>query len=345
MSGLNEKERDYLTLLATQIEGDFIAMLDEWHSLPETWDSELDAQIHRWYAEILTRKPVFPKRPYFSPSSANSCPRELYEKITGAKRDEQEIQPHQKRWTSLGTAIGDMIQRDILFIEKHFEAKTGNRPPFTFERTDEGFPMFEDFAKKNHKVNHRGHTFYLYGTPDGILKYVTDDGELIRVGLEIKSKQTTAAQTSLYSMREPKQDHVKQTIAYSAMYGVDHYIILYVNAAKSGWVVDDETARKTPDIRAFYVNITDDDRRDLFDYFADVMDAVEANKPPKVDLDKWQFNNYKTAIALSLNDEELDEIASKVERMKRSRLPEWMKKGYVDALKFIEEVRKGAVLK
>src|SRR5690625_1342109 len=105
--------------LSVQIEGDFIAMLDEWHSLPETWDSALDAEIHRQYAEILTRKPVFPKRPYFSPSSANNCPRELYEKATGAKRDKQMNQPHQKRWQNLGTSIGDMIQRDLLFIEKH----------------------------------------------------------------------------------------------------------------------------------------------------------------------------------------------------------------------------------
>jgi len=78
-----------LTNLTAQIEGDFIAMIDEWHSLPETWDNELDAQIHRWYADVLTEKPVYPKKPYFSPSAANACPRELYMKQIGAERDDK----------------------------------------------------------------------------------------------------------------------------------------------------------------------------------------------------------------------------------------------------------------
>src|SRR5690606_22385329 len=129
-------------------------MIDEWHSLPETWDNELDAQIHRWYADVLTEKPVYPKKPYFSPSAANACPRELYMKQVGAARDEKKRPPHQARWQRLGTAIGDMLQRDILFIEKHFERLTGNRPPFVVERDDKGRPMFEEFAKKNHQVNY-----------------------------------------------------------------------------------------------------------------------------------------------------------------------------------------------
>ena len=49
------KGDDYLTKqnanktqdLSAQIEGDLIALLDDWFSLPETWDNELDRQIHR----------------------------------------------------------------------------------------------------------------------------------------------------------------------------------------------------------------------------------------------------------------------------------------------------------
>ncbi len=37
---------------AAQIEGDFIAMLDEYHSLQEVWDNDLDAQIAKWYSKI-----------------------------------------------------------------------------------------------------------------------------------------------------------------------------------------------------------------------------------------------------------------------------------------------------
>src|SRR5690606_1664253 len=167
----------------------------------------------------------------FSPSSANSCSRELYVKAKGGKRDNFRRQPHQARWTGIGTAIGDMIQRDLLFIEKHYEKLTGNKPRFKFERNPDGTPAFEDFAKTNALVEHDGERFYLYGAPDGIMQYVTDDGEQIRVGLEIKSKQTTPARTSLHSMRAPDENHVKQTIAYSHMFNVNYYVILYVNAA------------------------------------------------------------------------------------------------------------------
>ena len=162
---------------------------------------------------------------------------------------------------------------------------------------------------------------------------------ILRVGLEIKSKQTTPAQTSLYSMREPSIKHVKQTVGYSAMFDVDYYVILYVNAAKIGWNMDDETFRKTPDMRAFCLRITDDDRAELFDRLAGINRAVRERKPPKLDLDKFTFNNYKTACAKSLTDEEFDEIKAFVKRALRSRLPERRKQAYYDAFEFIREVR------
>lgn len=330
-----------MTNLTTQIEGDFIALIDEWHSLPETWDNALDAQIHRWYADALAAKPVFPRRPYFSPSAANACPRELYMKAIGAKRDVTKQQPHQNRWRKIGTAIGDLIQRDLLFIEKHFEKKTGNRPPFVFERTADGRPMFEDFAKKNHPVNYAGHSFYLYGAPDGIMRYTSDDGEVIRVGLEIKSKQTTAAKTSLHSMRQPQIDHIAQATCYSIMYDVDYYMIVYVNAAKSGWVVDEETYEKTPDVRAFCIEINDAARAAVLDGFVDVLDAVAAKEPPALDLERWNFNSFKTACAESLTDEEYEIIKQQVANMRRSSLPEWKKRSYVEALADIDAMRGG----
>src|SRR5690606_19369121 len=157
-------------------------------------------------------------------------------------------------------------------------------------------------------VEHAGETFYLYGAPDGIMTYLTDEGEVIRVGLEIKSKQTTPARTSLHSMRKPEESHVKQAIAYSHMYNVDYYVILYVNAAKQSWELTDDQYEKTPDIRAFAIEITDEDRRALFDRLAEIQRAIRTNNPPKMDIDNFTFNNYKTACAESLSDEEFDEL-------------------------------------
>ncbi|AVF26343.1 hypothetical protein ERICIV_02203 [Paenibacillus larvae subsp. larvae] len=310
--------------------------MDDWHSRPEVFDDKLDAQLHEWYADYIRNKKVWPPRdiPYFSPSSANSDPRELYVKLNGAKRDIVQKPPYQGRWTRIGTAIGDTIQRDLLLAERHV-----SNPIFRFKKNEDGTPMFEEFAKKARNIMHKGKVFALYGTCDGIMLYTSDDGDVIRVGLEIKSKQTTYSQTSLYSMREPKEDHVKQTVCYSIMYDVDYYIILYVNASKKGWNISEEDYAKSPDIRAFGIHITDDMRNEVIDTFASVLKSVEKRTPPALDIEKWTFNNYKRACALSLSDEEVDDIKRKSDRMLRSSLPDWKKLVYRECVEFIESVR------
>jgi hypothetical protein len=337
----NEVQQSQSQELAFQIAEDFRTFLDVYHGSPEVWDSQLDAQIHVWYAEELVKRKYFDfkSQPYFSPSSANSDKRELYEKIRGAKRDEQDKPPHQKRWTSLGTAIGDMIQRDILFAEKHYEKLTGKSPMFKFERREDGRPMFEDFAKKMHVIEHKGKRFSLFGTCDGIMQYTAEDGEVIRVGLEIKSKQTTAAQTSDYSMKGPKEDHVKQVTCYALMYDLDYYVILYVNASKKAWEMTPEEYEKNPDFRVFGLAITEEDKREVLDYFADVLEAVEIGSPPALDLTKFTFNNYKTACALSLSEEEFPQVEATAKQVLKSRLPDWKKQSYYDAYEFIKAVR------
>jgi len=314
-----------------QIAKEFTEQLDRWYSMPEQYDNELDTLIHRWYSNPPQ---VWPKRPYFSPSSSKACPRELYMKAKRAKKDSFPKPPYQGRWQEIGTAIGDIIQRTVLAMER-------NMPdcPFRFERNEDGTPVFEDFAKKNHEINHNGQRFYLYGTCDGVMQYVNEDGEIIRVGLEVKSKQTTPSKTSLYSMREAEEGHRKQCVAYSLMYGVDYYIILYVNAAKKNWVISDEDYEATPDIRAFGFEITDADRAELLDNFAEITAAINTDTPPKMDLSRWTFNNFKTACALSLTEEELAEIKSQVSKVMRSSLPQFKKEGYYDAYEFIKETR------
>ncbi|MFE4202109.1 hypothetical protein [Aneurinibacillus aneurinilyticus] len=320
---------------------DFLAMMDRWHGSAEVWDDTLEAEILEQQAYAIRKLKVFPPRgtTYFSPSSANSCKREMYVKLTGATRDNSDSQPHQGRWQRAGTAFGDTIQRDLLFIEKHYEKKFGEKSPFVPERTPQGFPMWERFARKFHSVEHRGYTVNFLGQPDGILRY--KDGT--RVGLEIKSKQTTSAQTTEYSMRGPKEDHVKQCVVYSIMYGVDDYLIVYGNLSKKAWVMTPEEYAKNPDLRAFHICITESDRQALLDTFADVLQAVKDGNPPPLELDKFTFNNYKTACALSLTDAELEDIRKQVRQVGRSRLPDWKKQTYYDALDFIERVRKEEV--
>lgn len=329
--------------LSTQIEGDLIALLDDWFSLPETYDNPLDAQIAQWYSNPPQ---VWPKRPYFSPSSLGSCPRELYikAKYGNKAKDKRRQPPHQGRWKIFGTLGGDVIQRTMLAIERNYERLTDNVPRFEIIKNADGTPMFEDFAKTNKLVEQDGERFYLYGAPDGIMEYITDDGEKVRVGLEIKSKQTTPARTSLYSMQQPDSKHARQIVAYSHMYDCEYYVILYVNYAKKGWNMSEEDYEKTPDIRAFCTKVTDEAKREVFIKAVEVTRAVREGIPPKLDLDEWTFNNFKEACAKDLSDEEVEELRQQVERAKRSSLPKWKINGYAKAFEEIEELRKAGEL-
>jgi hypothetical protein len=309
----------------------FTQELDRWYSQPECWDNELDTMIHRWYSNPPN---VWPKRPYFSPSSSKACPRELYLKAKRAKKDAFPKQPHQGRWQEIGTAIGDVMQRTVLAMERNLPGC-----PFRFEKNEDGTPVFEDFAKKNVKVERNGQTFYLYGTTDGIMQYITEDGEVLRVGLEIKSKQSTPAKTSRHSMREAEEGHRKQCVAYSVMYDVDYFIILYVNAAKKAWVLEDADYEATPDIRAFGFEITDEDRTELLDNFAEIAKGISEDRAPALDLTRWTFNNFKTACALSLTESEYTQVKAQARLAMKSGLPSWKKNGYFEAVEFIKETR------
>ncbi|MBM7600469.1 hypothetical protein JOC34_002860 [Virgibacillus halotolerans] len=322
--------------LAQQIADDLVDQMDEFHSLPEVWDNALDTQIAKWYANAPN---VFPKRPYFSPSSANACPKELYYKAKRAPKDVMRKQPHQSRWQKIGTSIGDMIQREILSMERNYEKHVGQPCRFKFERTDKGEPLFEEFAKRNVLVEHNGKSFYLYGTGDGVMQYVADDGEVFRVGLEVKSKQTTAARTSLFSMRKPEESHVKQCVSYAHMYNLDMFVILYVNASKKTWVYAEGDYEKNPDIRAFGVHVTDEDKTELFDRFTEILDSIDEGKPLPLKVDGWLFNPYKTLIAKEMPEEEFGDLKRMNKQMSRSSLPEFKKRNFAEVVDFISEVR------
>lgn len=337
-------------LYHSELVDDFINLMDTWHATPEVWDDKLDADIHKMEYQVrTTHKPrlSWGKKgtKYFSPSSANSDARELYLKIAGAPRDRVTEPSFRGRWKRLGTVFGDVIQSDLLYIAKHYKRVHGKDPEYLpqfvklSDRNGENtksFPAWEKFAQRVVWVDHRGHSIPIVGQPDGILEH-TPTGK--SVGLEVKSKQTTSAQTSMYSMRAPAEDHIKQCVNYSIMYGVDDFIIFYGNLSKKGWFQTPEDYAKTPDVRAFHVHVTEEDRTELLDYYADILEAVEAKKPPKMNIEKWTFNNFKLETAKTVTDEELEEIRSYVERVKRSRLPKYKINSLVRALDDLEEVR------
>lgn len=328
--------------LAEHMAKEFIEQLNLFHSQPSPRDSQVDLYLHQCYADVLRRTAKqgysLPNKPYFSPSSSGSCPRELYLKIKGAERDKQEVQPHQTRWQHIGTKIGDMIQEQVLLMEYHLENLTQVKPKFKFVRNEFAEPMFEEFAYTKTLIKDK---YYLMGTTDGIMYYQLPNGEILRVGLEVKSKQTSYSQTGDFSMKQADPKHKLQTVAYSIMYNVDFWIIVYVNGSKKSWNMSEEDFNKYPDIRAFGHYVTQDMKDKLIAKFDGIIDAVEKNDPPKLDLTKWTFNNFKKACALDLSQEEFVELIEEGIRITKSNLPAYVRKSVEDAIVYIDKEREG----
>ena len=328
-----------MTVDVNKLAQEFTDFLNDWHSFNEPYDDQLDAWLHECYAKIKRKRNYIDwKTIYFSPSSANKDDRELYVKAIGMPRDDDEIKPWQRRWQAIGTAVGDWLQREILLAERHYEKFTLKRPPFIMARTDDGMPFFEDFVHSQYFFEHDGEKFSIVGTCDGMLIHQPTGR---RIGLEIKSKQTNADETSPSKLRAPKEDHVAQVTCYSLMYGVDDYLIIYVNTAKKAWFMDDEEFAKHPDFRVFGVQVTDEMKRRVLDKFARVTRAVQTKTPPPLDLEKFRFNNYKRSCALSLSDEEFAELKDFIKRTLKSSIPNWKKEMYYEAFTFIRDVREG----
>ena len=315
---------------------DFLDYINDWHTYNEPYDDDLDIWLHEEYAKVIRKgKDVDWRSIYFSPSSAGNSARELYVKAKKKRKDQQRFKPHQRRWMSLGTAVGDWFQRELLLAERHYKKLSGKEPVFSIGIVN-GQPAFEDFVFKQHKMTWKGEEFSLLGTTDGIM---VDRRTGEKIGLEIKSKQETPSKTSLSAMKTADPKHVKQCVSYGEMYGLDRFIIVYVNTAKKKWFAPDDELEKTPDVRAFEIKITDDMRSEVFDYFADIVRRVRENDPPKLDLEEWRFNGYKRACALDLSEEELSELESEVVALELSNLPQWKVRACTEALDEIKTIR------
>jgi hypothetical protein len=322
-----------------QIAQEFTEFLNEWHSYREPYDDKLDAWLHELYAQEKRKykRLDYSSAPYFSPSSAGKCERELYVKALRMPKDEDEVKPWQRRYTARGTAIGDWLQREILLAERYFEKFTGKKPPFTMARTEDGKPFFEDFVHGQRFFEYNGQRFSLLGTSDGLL--LTADGK--RIGIEIKSKQTSYSETGFSRMTKPKDDHIKQVTCYGLMYNIDAYLIVYVNCSVKAWFMSDEEFAKAPDFRVFGIDITDEMKTEILDKFAHVAKCVANSTPPSLDLDGFRFNNFKRSCAVSLSDDEFKVLTAQVRRAMQSGLPAWKKEQYFDAIEFIREAREG----
>jgi len=298
--------------------------LNEFHAFNNVYDDDLDVFIYESYAKTIRKgKSVNWSIPYFSPSSANMCERAQWHKAKKHRRDSRSWQPHQRRWVEFGEAIAGVHQREFMLSDRHFEKFTGRKPRYSMGMTDEGLPFMEEHVFRQKMIEHNGEKFSLIGTLDAVLIDNETGKPLI---VELKSKQQTPSKTSLSAMKEAQPDHIKQVIAYSLMYGIDDAVIMYQNVAHKAWDMTEEDFKKTPDIRLFDVDISEEAKNDILDGFADTMRRVREDDPPLPNLLKWRFNDYKDVISETLTDEEVSNLEMVADFLKGSRDTQpWMK--------------------
>jgi hypothetical protein len=295
----------------------FAYELDQFCSTGFNTDLQITKQLYQQYIQVLGKNPFedFPKDvPFFRSSGTGKCLREqtlrAIDALEGTDRaDKRSVQPHQNRWQNIGTAIGDMVQMYVLMMEKHYERLVGEPCHFRFERTPEGYPMFEEFSSDFQEFKSGKISFITGGSLDGIMIYTDPDtGEEHRVGLEVKSKQTTYAATGHWSMKEANSKHVWQVTNYAMLKDLDQYLIVYVNASHKTWNISDEDYAKYPDFRVFGVETPEDKKKEVRNRFFTAVEMAHEGVFPKLSLADWTFNDYKTACALSLTYKELEEL-------------------------------------
>lgn len=220
----------------------------------------------------------------FSPSGACKCKRELVYKALKEEKDKIQKYPYQRRWTRNSTAVHGAVQADLLYAEKVLA-----KPVFTVARMeDTGLPAWESNLKTFKQITHKGVEFVLYGMMDGILIY-TPDGS--KIGFEFKTKSTTIGTVGHYKMKDAGAEHKLQCVAYSILFEIDEFIITYESVAKDGWSKGEEAK---PDLRTFYYKVTNEDRQELLDKWAETAKYFYLNKIPERETDKCIFCPYKT---------------------------------------------------
>ncbi|WFR74858.1 hypothetical protein P9209_30190 (plasmid) [Prescottella defluvii] len=163
--------------LVDTIAEDFERQLNKWGETGFTYDADIHHQIMRDYLKVVDRNPFedFPENvPVFRSSGTGKCLREqtlfAIDKLEGSDRkDPPKCQAHQSRWQMIGTAVGDMIQEQVLMMEKHYQRFTKEECHFRFERTEEGFPHFEEFSTTFKKYKSGRMEFITGGSMDGIM--------------------------------------------------------------------------------------------------------------------------------------------------------------------------------
>lgn len=283
-------------------------------------DGPIMKEWHRSFYLMMDKGTEYPPvKQWLRPSMVGADEQQIWLQLHGYKSDQElSSEPQDEvhtRWQAIGTQIGDMWQRQILAAE-HWTKKGKAQVDFRFERkeipysfddgTIEGVlsaPYFEEFAREYHEID----GVPVWGTCDGILNYTHEEDfrgmsnfEDIRIGFEVKSKQTTNASTGTYKMKTYEDKHRQQILTYALMYDLDYYFILYQNCSKKGWTQDEETKTKYPDVRVFGIFISEEEKAIHREYLHDLWSLKDEQVKPQLNPLKWNFNSHKISAIVNM---------------------------------------------
>jgi hypothetical protein len=227
----------------------------------------------------------------FTPSSASKAKRDLFYKALGVPEDEAITSPYNNRWTRNSTAVHEAVQRDLLYAPYILD-----KPLFTVQMVEkEGFgllPAWEKNIETYKIIEHKGKKFVVSGMMDGLLTY-EKTGQT--VGFEFKTKTNDAWQ--VHNMQKPNPSHVQQCVAYSLIFEtregepLNDYLITYEAVPKDKWLAG---ASALNDIKAFHIHVTQRQKTNLLNKFAEVVDYVENGELPPIEKSKIMFSAYKS---------------------------------------------------
>lgn len=273
---------------------EFQAQFDAYYASPTT--SFYDNALSRKFYEQKLRHLKFVPYPNdglvtFGASGANMCDRQLvFKNAKSVKAEKSDDIPFRGRQRRIGNATVDYVQLDIV----HMEKRLGDSAKFTMAVRENGEWDFEDAAQERkvfeypHPVTGELVKFAITAKPDGKFDYRPDGSRII---FEYKTKASgLRAMNGKLDYKGAQDDHVRQVIAESLVFGIREALIVYESTQKPAWFSDEESSSVTkgsktwkegsplPDVRPFYVYITDEMQQRLLSDLARQASEVYATQ-------------------------------------------------------------------
>jgi hypothetical protein len=279
----------------------------------------------------------------FGASGTAMCDRQIVFKNAKVKTQKSDDLPFRGRQRRIGNAAVDYLQLDIVHMRKRLgkDAKftMAERPTYYL---DDGETLitewnFEDAAQTRTVFEEPNPDtgepirFAITAKPDGILDY--EDGS--RVIFEYKTKASgIRAMNGKLDFKGAQDDHIRQITAESLVFGIREAIIVYESTQKPAWFNDEDNANVTkgqktwkdgapiPDIRAFYVYVTDAMQEALLADLARQAALVYSGETPDVTVamtDKCGFCQFRAHCRATISDDNLARLQTAEESYAASR--------------------------